>query len=132
MKKVITIIVLVLIAAGALTYFLFLAPPPEVQTSYFVPGDYFVTNIKDSTRLLKVTIVIELSTTNPDETQEYLTERSHIIRDNIVFLLRSKTEEDLRSNDIQKTLREEIVDRLKTELKLDYINTIYFNDYVIQ
>ncbi|MFA5675354.1 MAG: flagellar basal body-associated FliL family protein [Christensenellales bacterium] len=132
MKKVITIIVFVLIVAGAAAYFLFLAPPPEPKTSFFVPGDHFVTNIKDSTRLLKVTIVIELSTLNPEETKSYLTERSHIIRDVIVFLLRSKTEEELRSNEIQNTLRGEIVDRLKSELKLDYIKTIYFNDYVIQ
>lgn len=132
MKRIITIIIFVLVTAGAVAYFLFFAPPPEPKTSYFVPGDHFVTNIKDSTRLLKVTIVLELSTINPDETKKYLTEHSHIIRDVIVFMLRSKTEEELRSNDIQNTLRTEIVDRLKTELKLDYIKTIYFNDYVIQ
>lgn len=132
MKKVITIIVFVLIIAGAAAYFMFFAPPPEPEIDFFVPGEHFVTNIKDSTRLLKATLVIEISTTDPAGTKAYLTDRSHIIRDTIVFLLRDKTEEELRSSEIQNSLRKELVEKLRAKMNLDYITTIYFNDFVIQ
>lgn len=132
MKKILIIIIAVVVVAGAAVYFLFLSPPPEPKTIYYVPGEYFVTNIADSTRLLKATIVLEISTTDPDGVTEYLTENNHIIRDNIVFTLRSKTEAELRSDGIEESLRSEIVDNLKSNMGLDYIVTIYFNDYVIQ
>ena len=132
MKKVIIIIIAVLVVAGAAVYFLFLTPPPEPETIFYTPGDYFVTNIKDSDALIKVTIVLELSTTDPDGTTDYLTENNHIIRDSIVFTLRSKTEEELRSQGIEEQLRKEIVNNLESKMGLDYITTIYFNDYVIQ
>ena len=107
-------------------------PPPAAETIYYVPGDYFVTNITDSTRLLKTTIVLELSTAEADKVTEYLTENNHILRDIIVFTLRSKTEDELRSNGIEETLRTELVNNLESKMGLDYIVTIYFNDYVIQ
>jgi len=132
MKKILIIVIATLIVAGAAVYLLFLMPPPAAETVYYVPGDYFVTNIADSTRLLKTTIVLELSTTDPDGVTAYLTENNHILRDIIVFTLRSKTEEELRSNEIEKTLRDEIVNNLESKMGLDYIVTIYFNDYVIQ
>jgi flagellar FliL protein len=132
MKKILIIVIAALIVAGAAVYLLFLMPPPAAETVYYVPGDYFVTNIADSTRLLKTTIVLELSTTDPDGVKAYLTENNHILRDIIVFTLRSKTEEELRSNEIEKTLRDEIVNNLESKMGLDYIVTIYFNDYVIQ
>lgn len=132
MKKILIIIGVALVVAGAAVYFLFLAPPPEPETMYYVPGDYFVTNISDSTRLLKATIVLEISTTDTKGVNEYLTENNHIIRDIIVFTLRSKTEAELRSNGIEDALRTEIVGNLKAKMGLDYITTIYFNDYVIQ
>ncbi len=132
MKKAIIIIILVLAVAGAAVYFLFLTPPPEPETFFYTPGDYFVTNIKDSKALIKVTIVLELSTTDEESAREYLTENNHIIRDVIVFTLRSKTEDELRSQGIEDTLRKEIAKNLESKMGLDYIGTIYFNDYVIQ
>lgn len=132
MKKAIIIIILVLAVAGAAVYFLFLTPPPEPETFFYTPGDYFVTNIKDSKALIKVTIVLELSTTDEESAREYLTENNHIIRDVIVFTLRSKTEDELRSQGIEDTLRKEIAKNLESKMGLDYIETIYFNDYVIQ
>ena len=132
MKKILIIVGVVIVVAGAAVYFLFLAPPPQPETMFYVPGDYFVTNISDSTRLLKATIVLEISTTDPTGVTKYLTENNHIIRDNIVFTLRSKTEEELRSQGIEEQLRTEIVNNLKSKMGLDYITTIYFNDYVIQ
>ncbi len=132
MKKILIIVIVVMILMGVAGYLLFLMPPPAAETIYYVPGDYFVTNITDSTRLLKTTIVLELSTAEADKVTEYLTENNHILRDIIVFTLRSKTEDELRSNGIEETLRTELVNNLESKMGLDYIVTIYFNDYVIQ
>ncbi len=133
MKKIIIIIVLVLLVAGAgLYFFVFSGGPKEPDICYYTPGDYFVTNVKDSTALFKVTIVIEYLTTNEESTREHLSEINHAIRDIIVFTLRSKTEPELRSQGIEQELRNAIVDNLNKGLGIDYISTIYFNDFVIQ
>ena len=133
-KLIIVVVVVVLIIAAACVYFFALSTPPEKVYSYYEPGDYFVTNIKDSTSLIKTTIVLELYVYESDlETiTEYLTQNNHIIRDIIVFTMRSKTEEELRSQDIADTLRKEIVQRINEQMDIDYISTIYFNDYVVQ
>lgn len=134
-KKLIIIIaaVLVVVIAVCLYFFVF-AKPPEKINSYFEPGDYFVTNIKDSPSLIKTTIVLEITVYESDleDTTEYLKQNNHIIRDIIVFILRSKTEEELRSQDIADALRTQIVQRINEQMGIDYISTIYFNDYVVQ
>ena len=131
MKKIIIIIIaVVVVAAGVGSYFLFFNNrEPEPVSEFYVPGDFFVTNIKDSKYLLKTTIVLEL---NKEGMEPYLTEYNHVIRDIIVFTLREKTEEELRSSGIQETLRKEIVDKLNSEMEIDYIVDVYFNDYVLQ
>ncbi len=131
MKKIIIIIVaVVLVAAAVASYFLFFSnKEPEVIEVFYVPGDFFVTNIKDSKYLLKTTIVLEL---NQEGMEVYLTEYNHVIRDLIVFTLREKTEEELRSTGIQDELKTEIVAKINQEMGIDYIVDMYFNDYVIQ
>ena len=132
MKKIIIIVAVVLVVAGAAVYFFFLKPPPEPEIVYYTPGSHFITNVKDSTRLLKATIVLELSTTDPAGVTEYLTENNHLVRDVIVFTLCEKTEEELRATGAQEILRDKIVSKLNSEMGIDYVQTIYFNDYVIQ
>ncbi len=133
-KKLIIIILAVVIIAAACLYFFVLKKAPEKEYSTYSPGDYFVTNIKDSASLVKTTIVLEIYTYPGDleKTTEYLTENNPVIRDIIVFTLRSKTEAELRSQDIDKTLRQEIVQRINEQMGINYITTVYFNDYVIQ
>jgi flagellar basal body-associated protein FliL len=132
MKKKVIIIVIALIAVAAAAYFILFAGPKEPQVSYYTPGDYFVTNIKDSTRLVKLTLVLGLSTPDPTKAQEDLTQVNHVIRDIIVFTLRDKTEDELRSDSIKESLNTELVKKLNEGLGVDYITTIYFNDFVIQ
>jgi flagellar basal body-associated protein FliL len=132
MKKIIIIVAVALVVVAAAVYFIFLQPPPKPETSYYTPGDYFVTNIKDSTRLLKVTIVLEVSTTKTTEVTDYLTENNHVIRDIILATLRNKTEDELRVTTAQDSLRTEIINNLNQQMGVDYLTTLYFNDYVIQ
>jgi len=131
-KKVIIIVVIALVAVGAAAYFLFLSGPGEPKDGFYTPGDYFVTNIKNSERLVKVTLVLGISTPDLVKAQKQLTEVNHVIRDIIVFSLREKTEDELRADSIKETLNKELVKKLNEWLGIDYITTIYFNDFVIQ
>ncbi len=134
-KKLIIIIAVVLVIVIAICLYLFVfTKPPEKIYSFYEPGDYFVTNIKDSTSLIKTTIVLELYVYESDleDVTTYLTEHNHIIRDIIVFTMRSKTEQELRAQDIADSLREEIVQRINGQMGIDYVTAIYFNDYVVQ
>ncbi len=132
-KKIIIIVAVVIVAAAAGIYFMVLNPgESEPEISYYLPGDYFVTNIKDSKRLLQATIVLELATNDLAGTEAFLTENNHILRDVIVFTLREKTEAELRSIGVEDELREKIVSKLSEEMDADYIRTVYFDDFVIQ
>ncbi len=131
--KIIITVVLVLVA-GVAAYIFLLNPqqPAEAQGKQmysYEPGDYFVTNIKDSTRLLKTTIVLAVD--DPNKT-EYMDEHKQIIRDIIISTLREKTEDELRSMDIQDKLRVEIVNNIRAKLDMNYLVTLYFNDLVLQ
>jgi flagellar FliL protein len=132
MKKVIIIIVAVLLVAGGAVYFLFLKPAPEPELSYYSPGESFVTNIKDSVRLLKTSVVLEISSTDTEEVLEYLKENNHVIRDIVLFTLREKTEEELRSMGIDEGLRKELQENISKKMGIDYLQRVYFNDFVIQ
>jgi flagellar basal body-associated protein FliL len=132
MKKIIIIIAAVLLVAGGVTYFVFLKPAPEPELSYYSPGENFVTNIKDSVRLLKTSVVLEISTTDTEKVTEYLTENNHVIRDIIVFALREKTEDELRSMGVEEELREELKQNISEKMGVDYLQKVYFNDFVIQ
>ena len=129
-KKVIIIIVsAVVVIAAAVLILSGMSKEKEPVISYYEPGDYFVTNIKDSTRLLKAAVVLELTT---DKAEEYLSENNHIIRDIIVFTLREQTEQALRATGVENELRSEIVAKLAQTMNIDYIQSIYFNEFVIQ
>jgi len=133
MKKIILIIAAVLIVGGAAAYY-FLgikagAEESAVELISYVPGDYFVTNVKGSNSLFKVTVVIMLDT---DKLQDELDENQYIIRDTIIARLRQLTEEDIRSDDIQDRLRETLTQELNLLLNIDNIVTVYFSDFVMQ
>ena len=133
MKKIIIIIIAVLIAGGAAYYFFAVRgggeKAEEVELTAYVPGDYFVTNVLDSSSLFKVTVVLMLNT---DKFEDELNENEYVIRDTIIARLRRLTEEDLKSENIQDTLRAEMTKELNSVLGIDNIVTIYFSDFVMQ
>lgn len=136
MSRVLKIIIVAVgvLVIGAGVYIFLLSPqqPAEAQEKplyTYVPGEYFVTNVKGSTRLLKTTIVLSVD----DESKtDYMTENNQIIRDVIIYTLREKTEDELRSTGAQDDLRKEIVQNLKEKLDMEYLVTLYFNDFVLQ
>lgn len=132
---IILIAVIVLLGGAAAAYFLLFAEkeaPPEPRSTY-VPGEYFVTNIKDSASLVKVTIVLEVNKAADDaEFQAFLQANNHIIRDTIISVMRSKTYEELMAQDVKSMLSSEIVSQVNQNLGIDNVKAIYLNDYMVQ
>ena len=130
--KIVLAVVLTLAIAGGI-YVFALAPQNEVDDekplTTYSPGDAFITNIKDSARLLKASLVLAV---DDAKKEEYMTENNYIIRDTIIYELRQKNEQELRSPDIQDKLRTEIVESLKQKLQMKYLVTVYFDEFVLQ
>jgi flagellar basal body-associated protein FliL len=141
-KALIFLIVLMLIGGAAAAYFILLNDDgkamEEIRTPY-VPGEYFVTNVRRSgpddytTALVKVSVVLEVDRELEDtEFFAFLDEKQYIIRNKIVFMLRDKTEEELRANDVQQALANEMMTELNQTLGIENIKGVYFTDYVVQ
>lgn len=127
---IIVALVLVIVAMGV-GGFLFLSANKEKEKKvlFYSPGEYFVTNLKDSNSLLKVTVTLAY---NKEGVEEELTANNAIIRNAIVFTLRSKTKQDMQALDIETNLSNEICQKLNAELGVDYFIKVYFSDLVIQ
>lgn len=130
MKKPVPFLVATVLILAAAVYFIFFAPEREVVevTTYYKPGEYIVTNVMDSPRLLKIVPVLEINGDHGD----YLKTHEHIIRDTIIFLVRYKSETELRSPNIELTIRDEIIRRLDDTMGIDFVTNVYFYDFVLQ
>ena len=132
-KKIIIIVLVVALIAGGAAYYLLTKDKVVDKSFNYDPGEYFVTDIQGSGSLLKTDVMLRMH--NSDYT-EILTENNHRIRDKIIFILRSKNEEELKNADIQKKLSQEILKELNEEFTEEFENNqflgIYFNEFVIQ
>jgi flagellar FliL protein len=132
-KKIIIIVLVVALIAGGAAYYLLTKDKVVDKSFNYDPGEYFVTDIQGSGSLLKTDVMLRMH--NSDYT-EILTENNHRIRDKIIFILRSKNEEELKNADIQKKLSKEILEELNEEFSEEFENNqfmgIYFNEFVIQ
>jgi len=133
---VILVILVLAVAAGGVYYKLAIVDKaanssaeaePKVYT--YALDDSFITNVKDSRKLFKTTIIL---VSDADNLKDTLDANQYIIRDTILFILRDLTEEEICSDTIQDTLRKEIPDALNQALKIDSITSVYFGDFVMQ
>lgn len=137
-RKKILIVVLaavLLVAAGAAAYFFYFRnrdgesqKAAEEYYEYAVTNS-FVTNVKDSSKLFKTTIVLVADEAGLND---YFDSKQSTIRDVILFTLRELTEEDIESADIQDRLRVSIPAALNQALGIESIVSIYFTDFVMQ
>lgn len=126
-----------LLAAGAAAYFFFFRNGEESEKGREKPEKYyeyaiknsFVTNVKESSKLFKTTIVLVADEEGLDE---FFEAKQSTVRDVILFMLRELTEEDIESADIQESLRVSIPAALNEALGVENITSIYFTDFVMQ
>ena len=123
LKKCIIILISVLVLS------LFTGCGEKAKSFEYDPGEPFVTDVFKSTRLLKVDITIEVT---DEKLVELLTANTAKVRDTIVFILRSKTEEELKGLAPNDGLKTEIIDKLKEKFDTSSISEIYVSDLVIQ
>lgn len=132
MKKIIFIAIAV-IAVGVAAYFLFFnnkaEAEPEVILYNYAIEDAFITNVKNSQKLFKTSIILVV---NQKEMDAQLDENIYAIRDTILMILRDLTVEDISSDDIQSRLRVDISTALNKVLKIDNFVSVYFGDFVMQ
>ncbi len=137
-KKVILIILVVAVVAVAFVVLNGRLNPADEGTAeeaslqdvyYYSPGDYFVTNIKDSNSLSKVSVSLAL--TGKDQT-DFLTESNPVIRACIVDIMRGHTEAELRDESITGEIAKEITDSVNRALNINDVVNVYISDFVIQ
>ena len=128
-KKILIIILVVVAIIGAALYIFVFKGEPPIKYTFYSPGEYFVTNVNNSNRLFKISVVLVLDT---EELQDQLTEQNSRIRDRIISILRGMDEITLKSLDTEDLLKKQIKDAINQALETEHIVEILFNDYVIQ
>ena len=131
MNKKVLLILVALLLVGGVAVFMFVLPksePPIVYTNYS-PGEFFVTNVNNSNRLLKTAVVLVLDT---DKHQEMMDEENALIRDKIIFILRELDEDAIKDKATPDMLRTRIMETLNESLGIDNIVKVRFNDFVMQ
>ncbi|MCK9216515.1 MAG: flagellar basal body-associated FliL family protein [Firmicutes bacterium] len=89
----------------------------------------FVTNVKDSKKILKTVIEVELAN---KKIEELVRARESEIRNEIYLILRSKREEDFEGAEGQIKLQKEITDGIKNIIKTENVLNVYFREFIIQ
>lgn len=90
--------------------------------------DSFISNVKDSRRILKIIVKIEIEN---NKIQKLIEAREPEIRNEINLILRSKTEQDLEGSEGQTKLQKQILDCIKGIIKTEKILNVYFDEFII-
>lgn len=132
----IIILLLLVIVSGIIIYMLLNNPrvvkeePIKIDKDLMMVtvGDSFVNNVKDSKKICKVTLKVELN----KEVAELVTYRESEIRDRINAMIRAKTEADLAGKEGQDKLQKEIVTAIQKIINSNEIRNVYFDEFIVQ
>ena len=102
--------------------------PKEVETTLYSIGELY-SNMKDSRRILKINIDIEIS--DKEVTPKLEKKKSEIIN-NILEILRSKEINVVDGTEGQQALRKEILNSIKKIVPSDGIMDVYFVEFIVQ
>jgi flagellar FliL protein len=104
---------------------------PEQPLGPICSLETFIVNLADKggNRYLRVTMDLELGKA---ELQTEVDKRMPQIRDSILMILPSKRFDDISTVEGKIELRDEILEKLNSLLKLGKITNIYFKEFVVQ
>lgn len=131
-RKAVAAILIVVLAAGAAVYFFVwkdAGKEGEPALYHYAIKNAFVTNVKESSKLFKATVVLVVNEKGLDK---LLDAEQYVIRDTILFILRGLTEEDIKSESVQDRLRVSIPQSLNDALQIENVVSVYFGDFVMQ
>lgn len=107
------------------------APEERVTHGFMFPLDPFVINLAGSggNKFLKVNVSLKMSAP-----EVHLELRKNILKltDSILFLLSSKSFEDIDSLQEKSKLEDEIMARVNKFLTAGQVNRVYFTEFIIQ
>lgn len=137
LKKIIILVVLlfVLLGGGAFAYFALFDDPAPEKTKHvekaMMPLEPFLVNLadKDSRRYLKVKIDLEVDN---EKTVKELEKSMPRIRDQLIFLLSSKSYQEISTPEGKHQLKKEIMARLAALPTGKKISGAYFTEFVAQ
>ena len=101
---------------------------PTKRTYTYTPGEHFVTNVKESRRFLKTSIVLEVDN---KKCLGQMQKNNHKIRDYVIEILSCKSEGDVKNDNIRDVLKREIISKIKEGIDINLVN-VYFNEFVVQ
>lgn len=127
------VLIIAILALGTAAYLFFFkdrdsAGDEPVLLNYVIE-DPFVTNVKNSSKLFKTTVVLVV---NEEKISEFLDTNLYIIRDEILFIIRDLAEEDITKQGIEEELRVSMPKALNEALQIDSIISVLFSDFVMQ
>lgn len=137
LKKIILLLVVffVLLGGGAFAYLLLFDEPSPKGTAHvekaIMPLEPFLVNLadKDSRRYLKVKIDLEVDS---EKTAKVLEKTMPRIRDQLIFLLSSKSYQEIASPEGKHQLKKEILARLAALPSGKKISGAFFTEFVAQ
>ena len=100
----------------------------QLSTITYDAGE-FVTNIRDSKKMLSCAIKIDLISERLSTT---LAEKDYVAKDTIVRELRQLTENDLDSSNVEANLSESLVEALNQSMNTQGFYKVYFVKFVYQ
>jgi flagellar FliL protein len=132
----IIILLLLVIVSGIIIYMLLnnqkevKEEPIKIDKNLMIVtiGDSFVNNVKESKKICKLTLKIEIN----KEVAELVTYRESEIRDRINSMIRAKTEADLEGKEGQEKLQKEIVTAIQKIINSKEIKNVYFDEFIVQ
>lgn len=139
-KMIVVLIVLLivtLIGIGFFMYYIF-APAKTAFGDIIVhdedvigynTGSPFITTLRDSRKIIKADIVIEI---HDKKDERILSDFNYRVRDCILTILGNISEDDIKSEDFKDNLKSDIKNKLQEMLETITIKGIYFNEFVIQ
>ena len=127
-RKIPVLILSLLLCAGLLSGCGGKEEAVDVKTWRYDAGE-FVTNIKDSGKMLRSAITIDLISESLLTTLE---EKDYVAKDIILRRLRQLTEADVSSPDIEASLSKSLVQELNTAMNTEGFFKVYIVDFVYQ
>ena len=107
------------------------APAEKAEYGFMFPLEPFIVNLAGSggSRLLKVNVSLKMSAP-----EVHLELRKNILKltDSILFLLSSKSFEDVSSIQGKSKLDDEIMVRVNKFLTVGHVKGVYFTEFIIQ
>ena len=128
-KSVVPVLLAVILCAGLLTA-CGGGEKEEVEEKTFAhDAGEFVTNVKDSKKMLSASITMEFTS---EKLVEQLVEKEYVVRDVIVRRMRELTEADLEGATVEDTLSQSLTEALNEALDTKGISKVYIVRFVYQ